>query len=311
MKKFYIALCAVCAGMAFTACSNDDIADQKTGETSITTIFAGAPSTRTTLDATDGKTVNWKANDQIKLVGKHFGAWTSSTFTLLSGSEGSSAGNFGGSTMVDSDAPCYLFYPASCVAEPTTADAIAKITIPTTQNAMTAAEFEPIMMANYLSTGSTFKHLCTYVKLTIRDGFAGKFKDIELSFSNQWGDDDPEHLAVDNKKEKDHRVNIVGDFDCNADGTLSSTESADDGKQVKILPPDGSSSFGEGVYYIAIYPGNIHPVQVGGENACYAKVVVTLADNDAKMVVRSASTDWSGYKGFVINMLDTNMLPHN
>lgn len=175
MKKYYIALCAVCFGMAFTACSNDENEVVKNEGAPLTEIFASAKVASRTAVATDGVTVTWSAGDAISVIpNKLVDNSDAKSFTFVQTGEAglSSSKFFGTADEYDKYVAVYPVNKGMSIGKKGGKQSISNITIPTEQHAVKGG-FDPtanLMVASFTKAEAgtvVFKHMCAFAKITV------------------------------------------------------------------------------------------------------------------------------------------------
>lgn len=244
MKKYYIALCAVCFGMAFTACSNDENEVVKNEGAPLTEIFASAKvATRTAL-AENGVDVTWSAGDAISVFPLTGVSGTKSFTFVQTGQAGQSSSKFFGKA--DECDKYVSVYPAnsSLVYKYMGGDgwSVSNITIPTEQHAVKGG-FDPkasIMAATFTQATAgevEFKHMCAFAKITTTQPC--KSITFTPTGDGNW------------------RV-TGGDFylQFNTVGSVSNVHATHTKGNIyaKLLPASGQTEIEAGTYYIAFNP---------------------------------------------------------
>lgn len=241
MKKYYMALCAVCLGMAFTACSSDENEVVEKEGAPLTEIFASTQvATRTAL-AADGTTVNWSEGDEISVI-----AWDPSVTKKwkvapfrMDGEAGSNTTSFFGN--IEDNKNYLAVYPKEAVQITDYSKsglAFTGIVIPTEQHAV-ANGFDPaanLMVASFTKATANnveFKQFCAFGKITT----TAACKSIKFTPST----------ACCGTFKLHHNASGVAD---GLNGVQNSTENT-----ITLLPAEGEDFIPAGTYLIAFATG--------------------------------------------------------
>lgn len=259
MKKYYIALCAACLGMAFTACSNDENEVVKNEGAPLTEIFASAKVASRTAVAENGVDVTWSAGDAISVFPLTGITGTKSFTFVQTGQAGQSSSKFFGKA--DECDKYVSVYPAnsSLKYEKKGGDgwSVSNITIPTEQHAVKGG-FDPkasIMAATFTQATAgevVFKHMCAFAKITTTQ----PCKSITFT---------PNGNAVRGVTGPGFYLQFKDGDVSNAHETMSVAND-----YAKLIPASGQTEIEAGTYLIAFCPN-----EVGGK----PKFVIEISDN--------------------------------
>lgn len=260
MKKYYIALCAVCFGMAFTSCSNDDNEVVKNEGAPLTEIFASAKVASRTAVAENGVDVTWSAGDAISVFPLTGISGTKSFTFVQTGQAGQSSSKFFGKA--DECDKYVSVYPADTNIKYQTkggeeGPSVSKITIPTDQHAVKGG-FDPkasIMAATFTQATAgevEFKHMCAFAKITTTQPC--KSITFTPNLNPVVGVTGPEFYL----QFKDGNVS-------NAHASMSVGKN-----YAKLIPASGQAEIEAGTYLIAFCPN---------ETSGNPKFVIEISDN--------------------------------
>lgn len=250
MKKYYIALCAVCLGMAFTACSNDENEVVKNEGAPLTEIFASAKVASRTAVAGDGVTVTWSSGDAISVIpNKLVTGSDAKSFTFVQTGEAglSSSKFFGTADEYDKYVAVYPVNKDMNIQNKGGKLSISNITIPTEQHAVKDG-FDPtanLMAASFTKAGAgevVFKHMCAFAKITVTQ----PCKSITFTPNGY------EYLAVTGSHFYLEYDEVTGNV-TNAHANLIKDF---DPSFAKLIPAVGKTEIEVGTYLIAFCPNN-------------------------------------------------------
>lgn len=249
MKKYYIALCAACLGMAFTACSNDENEVVKNEGAPLTEIFASAKVASRTAVAGDGVTVTWSSGDAISVIpNKLVTNSDAKSFTFVQTGEAGlpSSKFFGTADEYDKYVAVYPVNKGMSIGTKGGKPSISNITIPTEQHAVKGG-FDPaanLMAASFTKAEAgevVFKHMCAFAKITVTQ----PCKSITFTPNGS------NMLAVTGS----HFY-----FEYDATGNVTNAHAnliADfDPSYAKLIPAVGKTEIEEGTYLIAFCPNS-------------------------------------------------------
>lgn len=248
MKKYYIALCAVCFGMAFTACSNDENEVVKNEGAPLTEIFASAKVASRTAVAEDGVTVTWSSGDAITVIPDNGIKGTPSFKFIQTGEAGQSSSKFfGKADEYDKYVAVYPVQQGMTIEMKDKKLSVSNITIPTEQHAVKGG-FDPaanLMAASFTKAEAgevVFKHMCAFAKITVTQ----PCKSITFTPNGY------EYLAVTGSHFYFQYDEVTGNV-TNAHANLIKDF---DPSFAKLIPAVGKTEIEVGTYLIAFCPNN-------------------------------------------------------